>query len=51
MIVMALPGQSYDGISAPAGYVVVASMNEDEQGDFMYNLWPVADLWYIHPQQ
>jgi hypothetical protein len=49
MIVVALPGQSYDGVSAPANYVMVASMNEDEAGHFLYDLWPAADLWYINP--
>lgn len=48
MIVTALPGQTYDGVSVPSGDVMVASMNEDEEGHFMYNLWPAADLWYIH---
>ncbi|HUD05600.1 MAG TPA: hypothetical protein VMR18_01605 [Candidatus Saccharimonadales bacterium] len=49
MIVVALPGQSYDGVSVPGNDVMVASMNEDEEGHFMYDLWPSADLWYINP--
>jgi peptidoglycan hydrolase CwlO-like protein len=47
MIVVALQGQSYDGIPPSAGDVIVASMNEDEEGHFMYNYWPASDLWYI----
>lgn len=50
MIVKALPGQTYQGVSVPSGYVLVASMNEDEAGHFMYNLWPVSYLMFINPQ-
>ena len=48
MIVLALPNSSYRGTSVPSGDVLVMSMNEDEQGDFMYNLWPANTLYYIH---
>lgn len=60
MIVLALPGTTYDGhlpySSAVAGTyvpdndVLVMSMNEDEAGHFMYNLWPKDYLLYINPQ-
>lgn len=60
MIVLALPGTTYDGsfpdtsaaagTYVPSGYVLVMSMNEDEEGHFMYNLWPVNYLMYINPQ-
>jgi len=58
MIVLALSGTTYDGslpyssnaagTAVPAGDVLVMSMNEDEQGDFMYDLWPASTLYYIH---
>jgi peptidoglycan hydrolase CwlO-like protein len=58
MIVLALPGTTYggslpytgnaSGISVPSGDVLVMSMNENEEGDFMYNLWPANTLYYIH---
>ncbi len=50
MIVKALPGQTFGGQYVPDGYVLVASMNEDESGHFMYNLWPVSYLMFINPQ-
>jgi peptidoglycan hydrolase CwlO-like protein len=51
MVVKALPGQNYPGYgTVPSGYVLVASMNEDEAGHFMYNLWPVNYLMYINPR-
>lgn len=50
MVVVALPGSTYDGVSVPSGDVMVASMNEDEAGHFMYNLWPVDYLMFINPQ-
>jgi peptidoglycan hydrolase CwlO-like protein len=50
MIVKALPGQTYQGVTVPAGDVLVASMNEDEAGHFMYNTWPVSYLMFINPQ-
>ena len=60
MIVLALPGTTYDGhfpfssaaagTYVPQGYVLVMSMNEDEAGHFMYNLWPADYLMYINPQ-
>jgi hypothetical protein len=60
MVVLALPGTTYDGhlpytsaaagTYVPAGYVLVMSMNEDYQGHFMYNLWPANYLMYINPQ-
>ena len=51
MIVKALPGQNYPGYgTVPDGYVLVSSMNEDEAGHFMFNLWPVNYLMYINPQ-
>ncbi len=51
MIVKAKPGESYPGYGVvPDGYVLVASMNEDEAGHFMYNLWPDNYLMYINPQ-
>ena len=59
MIVLALPGTTYNGSFpytaayngvVPQGYVLVMSMNEDEAGHFMYNLWPINYLMYINPQ-
>lgn len=50
MVVKALPGQDYDGAVVPAGDVLVASMNEDEAGHFMYNYWPVNYLMFINPR-
>jgi peptidoglycan hydrolase CwlO-like protein len=38
------------GTYVPAGDVLVMSMNEDEEGHFMYNLWPADYLMYINPQ-
>ncbi len=59
MIVIGLPGTTYDGslpytqaaagTYVPNGYVLVMSMNEDEAGHFMYNLWPINYLMYINP--
>jgi hypothetical protein len=59
VIVLALPGTTYEGslpntaaakgTSVPSGYVLVMSMNEDEAGHFMYNLWPADYLMYINP--
>jgi peptidoglycan hydrolase CwlO-like protein len=59
MVVLALPGTTYDGsfpytsaaagTVVPAGDVLVMSMNEDEEGHFMYNLWPANYLMYINP--
>ncbi len=51
MIVKALPGQNYPGYGVvPSGDVLVASMNEDGYGHFMYDLWPANYLMYINPQ-
>jgi peptidoglycan hydrolase CwlO-like protein len=50
MIVKALPGETYQGVTVPEGDVLVASMNEDEAGHFMYNTWPVSYLMFINPQ-
>ena len=60
MIVLALPGTTYNGslpytsamtgTLVPSGYVLVMSMNEDNAGHFMYNLWPDNYLMYINPQ-
>jgi peptidoglycan hydrolase CwlO-like protein len=50
MVVKALPGQTYQGVSVPDGYVLVASMNEDEAGHFMFNLWPTSYLMFINPK-
>ena len=60
MIVLALPGTTYDGhfphtaaaagITVPQGDVLVMSMNEDEAGHFMYNFWPVSYLIYVNPK-
>jgi peptidoglycan hydrolase CwlO-like protein len=60
MVVLALPGTTYNGsfphtsaaagTTVPATDVLVMSMNEDEEGHFMYNLWPADDLMYINPQ-
>jgi peptidoglycan DL-endopeptidase CwlO len=50
MVVKALPGSTYQGVSVPDGYVLVASMNEDEAGHFMYNLWPTSYLMFINPK-
>lgn len=60
MIVLALPGTTYNGsfpytsavsgTIVPSGYVLVMSMNENFQGQFMYNFWPVNYLMYINPQ-
>jgi len=58
MIVLALPGTTYqgslpytsqaDGIQVPPGDVLVMSMNENEEGDFMIQTWPADTLYYIH---
>jgi len=50
MVVKALPGQTFQGYTVPQGDVLVASMNEDEEGHFMYNTWPVNYLMFINPQ-
>jgi peptidoglycan hydrolase CwlO-like protein len=54
MIVQALPGESYPGFNngqaVPSGDVLVSSMNEDGQGHFQLNLWPVNYLLFINPQ-
>lgn len=60
MVVLALPGTTYNGsfpdtsaaagTYVPSGDVLVMSMNEDENGHFMYNLWPADYLMYINPQ-
>lgn len=60
MVVIGMPGTTYNGsfpyTSAAAGTVVpqgdvlVASMNEDFNGHFLYNLWPINYLMYINPQ-
>ncbi len=59
MIVLALPGTTYNGslpytsaaagTYVPSGDVLVMSMNEDEEGHFLYNLWPANYLMYINP--
>jgi peptidoglycan hydrolase CwlO-like protein len=58
MIVLALSGTTYegalpytsqaDGIQVPQGDVLVMSMNENEEGDFMIQTWPADTLDYIH---
>jgi peptidoglycan hydrolase CwlO-like protein len=58
MIVLALSGTTYegalpytsqaDGIQVPQGDVLVMSMNENEEGDFMIQTWPASTLYYIH---
>jgi peptidoglycan hydrolase CwlO-like protein len=60
MVVLALPGTTYEGslpgtsaargTYVPSGDVLVMSMNEDENGHFMYNLWPDDYLMYLNPQ-
>lgn len=51
MVVQALPGQNFPGYGVvPAGYMLVSSMNEDEEGHFQYNLWPINYLIYINPR-
>ncbi len=60
MIVLALPDTTYNGsfpmtsnvagTQVPDGYVLVMSMNEDEEGHFLYNFWPINYLMYINPQ-
>ena len=60
MVVLALPDTTYDGsfpltsnvagTQVPDGYVLVMSMNEDEEGHFLYNFWPANYLMYINPQ-
>ncbi len=60
MVVLALPGTTYEGslpntsaargTYVPSGDVLVMSMNEDEEGHFMYNLWPDDYLMYINPE-
>lgn len=50
MIVKALPGQTYQGVTVPGDDVLVASMNEDEAGHFMYDFWPTSYLMFINPQ-
>lgn len=59
MVVLALPGTTYNGslpytsaaagTYVPQGDVLVMSMNEDEEGHFMYDLWPDNYLMYINP--
>ncbi len=48
LIVLATPGQSYGGITAPAGYVITMSMNYDYNGHFIVDERPVSSLSYIH---
>lgn len=60
MIVLALPNTTYNGsfpytsamtgTYVPSGDVLVMSMNEDEEGHFLYDFWPINYLMYINPQ-
>jgi peptidoglycan hydrolase CwlO-like protein len=48
MIVLALPGETYRGVTAPSGEVLTMSMNYDYQGHFHYSEYAVGSLEYIH---
>ena len=48
LIVLATPGQSYGGITAPAGDVITMSMNYDYYGHFIVDERSVSSLYYIH---
>jgi len=48
LIVLATPGQSYGGVTAPAGYVITMSMNYDFQGHFIVDERAAGSLYYIH---
>ncbi len=41
-IIHALPGQTYDGKTVPAGYVLVSEMNYDWYGHFRYSYSPLS---------
>lgn len=48
MIVAATSGQSYGGITAPAGYIITISMNDDYNGHFYVRERLASTLYYIH---
>jgi surface antigen len=48
LIVLATPGQSYGGVTAPAGYVITMSMNYDYYGHFIVDERAAGSLYYIH---
>jgi len=48
MIVKATPGETYAGVTAPAGYVITISMNDDYAGHFYVRERSASSLYYIH---
>lgn len=48
MIVMATPGETYAGVTAPSGYVITISMNDDYAGHFYVRERSAGSLYYIH---
>ena len=48
MIVKAVPGESYAGVTAPPGYVITISMNDDYAGHFYVRERSASSLYYIH---
>lgn len=48
LIVLATPGQSYGGVTAPSGYVITMSMNYDFAGHFIVDERAASSLYYIH---
>jgi peptidoglycan hydrolase CwlO-like protein len=48
LIVLATPGGSYGGVTAPPGYVITMSMNYDFAGHFIVDERAAGSLYYIH---
>ena len=48
MIVIASPGETYDGQVVPAGYIDTISMNDDWYGHFFSMQRPDAGFYFIH---
>ncbi len=48
MIILATPGQTWHGVTAPAGEVLTMSMNYDYQGHFHYDFRAANSLSYIY---
>ncbi len=48
MIVIATPGQTYDGRVVPAGYIDTISMNDDWYGHFFAMQRPYSGFYFIH---
>ena len=48
MIVIAVPGQTYDGSVVPAGYIDTISMNDDWYGHFFAMQRPYSGFYFIH---